>query len=179
MRKYFDNLAKVSVLTAPSRFETIGPSLAVLPDFLAETKYAEITDNTVTTMNPSIRSCQDLFGFLNNQPKLLEYFQRFMAVQRNGAVSWLSVFPFTELLGDFRGEKVFVDIGGGFGHQCIAIKEAFPDLAGKIELQDLPQTILHNPSIDGVKVVEHNFFEPQVTKGTVKPPGKNIELGTS
>jgi demethylsterigmatocystin 6-O-methyltransferase len=73
-----------------------------------------------------------------------------------------------KLLGDFQGETVFVDVGGGFGHQCIAVKETFPELSGKIELQDLSQTLQHVPSIDGVKVVEHNFFEPQIAKGRTK-----------
>lgn len=88
-----------------------------------------------------------------------------MTVQRAGAITWLSAFPFKEELGDFSGKPVFVDIGGGFGHQCIAVKEAFPELFGKLVLQDLPQTLAHVPKIDGVEVQVHNFFEPQVVKG--------------
>lgn len=137
----------------------------MLPEFLAETKYADITDNTKTPLQKAFNT--DLPGFIwfPNQPKPFEDFQRFMTVQRNGAAPWLSIFPFKELLGDFHGKTVFVDIGGGFGHQCIAVKETFPELAGKIVLQDLPQALQHVPSIDGVEVVVHSFFKPQVAKG--------------
>jgi len=91
-----------------------------------------------------------------------------MTVQRAGAVTWLSAFPFKEELGSFQEKSVFVDVGGGFGHQCIAVKEAFPELAGKLILQDLPQTLAHVPAIDGVEIIVHNFFEPQVVKGIPK-----------
>ena len=90
-----------------------------------------------------------------------------MTVQRAGAVSWLSAFPFKQELGNFQGNTVLVDIGGGFGHQCIAVKEAFPELAGKLILQDLPQTFAFVGKIEGVEVIEHNFFEPQPVKGTL------------
>jgi len=137
----------------------------VLPDFLAETKYTDITDNTKTAFQKAFNSDLPAFVWFPNQPKFFENFQRFMTVQRENAVSWLTVFPLKKLLGDFHGKTAFVDIGGGFGHQCIAVKETFPDLAGKLQLQDLPQTLQHVPSIDGVEVVVHNFFEPQVAKG--------------
>jgi demethylsterigmatocystin 6-O-methyltransferase len=88
-----------------------------------------------------------------------------MTVQRAGAPTWLSSFPFKEELGNFKDGTVLVDIGGGFGHQCMAIKETFPELSGKLVLQDLPQTLAHVPAIDGVEVQVHNFFEPQVVKG--------------
>jgi len=146
----------------------VGPPLAALPNFLAETKYAEVTDNTKTALQKAFDTNLPGFAWLPNQPKLFEYFQRFMTVQRDVAVSWLSVFPFKKLLGDYHGETSFVDVGGGFGHQCLMLKETFPELSGKIELQDLPQTLQHVPSIDGVKVVEHNFFEPQIAKGEAR-----------
>lgn len=88
-----------------------------------------------------------------------------MTIQRQGTVPWLSVFPFKEQLGDFHGGKAFVDIGGGFGHQCIAVRDAFPELSGSLELQDLPQTLQLISTIEGIDVVSHNFFEPQITKG--------------
>lgn len=151
-------------LSKPS-FDTVGPPLAKLPEFLEETKYADIIDNAKTPMQKAFNTNLPAFIWFPDQPKLFENFQRFMTVQRDGAVSWLSVFPFKNLLGDFQGKVVLVDIGGGFGHQCIALKESFPELAGKLVLQDLPQTLQHVPSIAGVEVVEHNFFEPQISKG--------------
>jgi demethylsterigmatocystin 6-O-methyltransferase len=88
-----------------------------------------------------------------------------MTIQRDGTVSWLSAFPFKEELGGFQGKSVFVDIGGGFGHQCIALKQTFPELAGKLILEDQSQTLAQAPEIDGVEAIAHDFFKPQVVKG--------------
>ncbi|THV52662.1 hypothetical protein BGAL_0073g00370 [Botrytis galanthina] len=145
-------------------FDTVGPVLQQLPDFLAETKYQDITDNSKTALQPAFNT--DLPGFIwfPNQPQRFGYFQQVMTVQRAGAVTWLSAFPFRQELGEFQQKPVFVDIGGGFGHQCILVKETFPELSGKLVLQDLPQTLEHVAKIDGVEIVVHNFFEPQVIK---------------
>ncbi|KAF7924948.1 uncharacterized protein EAE98_007036 [Botrytis deweyae] len=145
-------------------FDTVGPVLQQLPDFLAETKYQDITDNSKTALQPTFKT--DLPGFIwfPKQPQRFGYFQQVMTVQRAGAVTWLSAFPSRQELGDFQNKPVFVDIGGGFGHQCIAVKETFPELSGKLVLQDLPQTLEHVPEINGVEIIVHNFFEPQVIK---------------
>ena len=88
-----------------------------------------------------------------------------MTVQRAGAPTWLSVFPFKQVLDGWHSKPVFVDIGGGFGHQCQLLKTTFPDLSGKIILQDLPQTLEHVSPIEGVEIMAQNFFEPQAVKG--------------
>ena len=148
-------------------FDTVGPVVQHLPDFLAETKYADITDNAKTALQPVFKTDLPAFAWFPNQPERFGYFQQVMTVQRAGAVNWLSVFPFKQELGDFQGKTVLVDVGGGFGHQCIGIKENFPELAGKLIVQDLPQTLAIVPPIEGVELTVHNFFEPQTVQGMV------------
>ncbi|PCG99020.1 O-methyltransferase, family 2 [Penicillium occitanis (nom. inval.)] len=145
-------------------FDTIGPVLQQLPDFLAETKYADITQNDKTALQKAFNTELPGFIWFPNQAERFGHFQQVMTVQRAGAVSWLSAFPFKEELGDFQGETVFVDVGGGFGHQSLSVRGAFPDVKGKIVLQDLPQTLQFVPPMDDVEVMPHNFFEPQVVK---------------
>lgn len=144
----------------------MGPVLQELPDFLAETKYDNITDNTKTALQRAFNTDLPGFVWFPNQSQRFGYFQQVMTVQRAGAVNWLSVFPLKDELGDFKGKTVFVDVGGGFGHQTMAVKEALPECAGKLVLQDLPQTLEHVPGIEGIEIMAHNFFEPQVITGT-------------
>ncbi|TVY73381.1 Demethylsterigmatocystin 6-O-methyltransferase [Lachnellula suecica] len=146
-------------------FDTVGPILQQLPDFVAEHKYHDITDNGKTAVQKAFNTELPGFIWFPNQPERFAYFQQCMTVLRTGVPTWLSAFDLNEELGDFRDKPVFVDVGGGFGHQCIAVKEAFPDLPGRLILQDSPQTLSHVPVIDGVDIIEHNFFEPQVVKG--------------
>lgn len=137
-----------------------------LPDFLEETKWANIEDCTNTPLQKAFNTNLPGFVWFPSQTKRFEYFQQVMTVQRAGAATWLSAFPLKQELNDFRGNTVFVDIGGSFGHQCIAVKQAFPELAGKLVLQDLPETLAIVGKIEGVEVTEHNFFETQPVKGT-------------
>jgi demethylsterigmatocystin 6-O-methyltransferase len=58
-----------------------------------------------------------------------------------------------------------VDVGGGHGHQCIQLRNKYPNLSGRLVLQDLPQAVDKLPSIDGVEVMALDFFQAQVVKG--------------
>ena len=112
----------------------------------------------------------DLPGFVwfPSQPKRFAYFQQVMTVQRAGALDWLSIFPVEEEVGLWSAEPnkaLFVDIGGGFGHQCVAFEAKYLNLTGRIILQDIPQTLEHVQPPEGVEVMVQNFFEPQAVKG--------------
>ena len=91
-----------------------------------------------------------------------------MTVQRSPA-TWLSVFSLSDELHDWTPEPeqaVFVDIGGGFGHQCQALKAANRDLKGRAILQELLETLEHVPQLEGIETQAHSFFEAQPVKGT-------------
>ncbi|CAG8982199.1 hypothetical protein HYALB_00003635 [Hymenoscyphus albidus] len=145
-------------------FDTVGPSIQELPDFLAATNYQNITESTKTPFNRAFDTELPAFVWFPSQPERFAHFQKVMTVQRAGAPIFISTFQFKKELGNFQGKPVFVDVGGGFGNQAMAVLEAFPELSGKLILQDLPQTLEHVPAIDGIQVMAHNFFEPQVVK---------------
>ncbi|KAL9086805.1 MAG: hypothetical protein Q9165_006952 [Trypethelium subeluteriae] len=155
----------VTVAEMANNFDTIGPVLQQLPKFLMETNYQDITDGSKTAFQLAFHTELPVFTWLANQPELFAHAQEYMKFQRAGTANWMSVFPFEQELGDWRDKPVFVDIGGGLGQQCMALKSKFPNLTGKIVLQDLPQTVKHVASIEGVEIQAQDFFEPQVVKG--------------
>lgn len=59
-----------------------------------------------------------------------------------------------------------VDVGGGYGHQCVQLREKYPNLRGRLVLQDLPETVNKLQPIDGVKIMVQDFFEKQAIEGT-------------
>lgn len=168
----------LAIATAPMTyfslsFDTVGPIFLELPNYLAETKYKNITDNGKTVIQKAYNI--DLPGFIwfPSQPKRFAYFQQVMTVQRAGAPDWLSVFPVEKEVGSWSAQPykaLFVDIDGGFGHQCLAFRAKYPKLPGRMVLQDIPQTLEHVPPIEGVEVMVQNFFEPQAIKGESKLP---------
>lgn len=89
-----------------------------------------------------------------------------MAARRAGMPTWLSVYPIESETKGWNPElPVFVDIGGGIGHQCAELKGKYPKLPGKVVLQDLPHCIDHALPTPGVDNTVQNFFEPQPIKG--------------
>ena len=139
-----------------------------LPDFLEETKYQNITDNMHTVLQPAWKTDVPAFIWFQQNPQRFEYFNQYMTTQRQGLPTWLSVYPVSEETKGWSPEKpVFVDVGGGFGHQCAALRAHYPELPGRIILQDLPHATEHAIAMENVEVMVHDFFQPQPIKGKV------------
>ena len=83
-----------------------------------------------------------------------------------GRASWMDIFPVEQKLsnGVDNNGILFVDVGGGLGHEALALKKRFPKLPGKLILQDLPQTV-QDLQLEGVEVMAHDFLTPQTVKG--------------
>lgn len=65
---------------------------------------------------------------------------------------------------------LFVDVGGAMGHQCVAFKQRYPDLKGRVIVQDQPQVISQIqanplPGFERIEAMAHDFFTPQPVKG--------------
>lgn len=89
-----------------------------------------------------------------------------MAQQREGMPTWLSVYPVDQETSGLSPERpVFIDVGGGLGHQCAALKDKYPSLPGRVILQDLPHAIQAALSTPDVEKMEHDFFKRQPIKG--------------
>jgi hypothetical protein len=64
----------------------------------------------------------------------------------------------------------FVDIGGGIGHHTVEMKQRNPQITNRMIVQEmgivLPTVIKH----EGVKAMEHDFFQVQPVKSTLLSP---------
>ncbi|KAJ2986871.1 hypothetical protein NUW58_g3573 [Xylaria curta] len=147
-------------------FDSVGPTLQVLPSFLAETKYQDIVNPTDTAFQRAFATDLPALKWLPTQPDLFKAFQQMMTVRGAPGAPWFSVFPFEQELGNFAGAHAFIDVGGGFGHQCLSLRAAFPSLENKIVLQDLPETLKQTSfDLKGILPMAHDFFQPQPLKG--------------
>jgi demethylsterigmatocystin 6-O-methyltransferase len=101
----------------------------------------------------------------------------------------MTAFQSSEWFADFRlfekealdtaqGSKrlFFVDVGGGHGHQCIEVRNRFPNLEGQLVLQDLPEVVAGLADISGVKIEACDFFQGQTVKGKCWSPNMTIDL---
>ncbi|KAI0869875.1 S-adenosyl-L-methionine-dependent methyltransferase [Hypoxylon argillaceum] len=141
-------------------FETISPQYQAIPRFLKKTGYK----------NPNLSA----FEWLAAHPENLRFFNDYMASRRRPELSWLSVYPVREELAAGKWEAgantestraVYVNIGGGIGHQCAEFKDKYADVPGRVVLQDLAHSIAKAQSTPGVENMIHDFFDEQPVKG--------------
>ena len=116
------------------------------------------------------------FKWISEHPKILNDFNTFMSFQRRNQTYWLDFFPFRERVLDLmlttpsgleREKEIFVDVGGALGSETSEIKRRYPDLPGKMILQDLPHTINRVSSNGSCEAVAHDFFTLQPVKGQI------------
>jgi hypothetical protein len=96
-------------------------------------------------------------------------------LSRAGLPTWLEVFPFEQIVGQKTDKDtvLFVDVGSALGHQSILVRERFPDLAGRVIIQDTAQVIgMVQPSHD-IESQIYDFFQPQPVKGTWRIPWRH------
>jgi demethylsterigmatocystin 6-O-methyltransferase len=108
-------------------------------------------------------------------------FHKFMELKFASQRNSLEVAPFKEYISsglEKRQGAAFVDVGGGRGQQCAALLELYPELSGKVLLQD-SQEVLDGVEIEGVKNMPHDFFKEQPIEGQgQKPHVKDISSHT-
>ncbi|KFY19011.1 hypothetical protein V493_08197 [Pseudogymnoascus sp. VKM F-4281 (FW-2241)] len=161
-------LADAGVIHA---FDTCGPAIQAFPAFLADTKYQDITSNSNTPFQKGFHTDLTCFQWLPQQPRLFGAMQTVMtAFQSSDWVTGCSLLDSEAKLtavGQLQhSEKpFFVDVGGGYGHQCVQLRDKYPNLHGRIVLEDLPAAVDELPPIDGVAVIAQDFFEKQTVEG--------------
>lgn len=111
---------------------------------------------------------QHYFDWLQTQPEAQSAFNSVMTFsQQLRGKDWFEIYPVAEKLNSSSDRALLVDIGGGVGHDVIAFKKRFPDMAGELVVQDLPQVIqsIDGALPDGIVAIGHNMFEPQPIRG--------------
>ncbi|KAJ5525459.1 hypothetical protein N7494_012109 [Penicillium frequentans] len=147
-------------------FDTMGPSIQKLPEFLKENHYKDPENSANTALQKAFNTDQPAFFWLQTQPEKMGFFQEYLTTNRTGRPTFLDVYPFLERATGLSPERVlFVDVGGGFGQQAIAFREKYPQLEGRVIVQDLAPTLAHALKHPKVGTSEQDFFQPQTIKG--------------
>lgn len=147
-------------------FGTVGPQYQALPSFLTRTEHKSPTDEMHTAFQDAWSTSLHAFPWFAGHPEHLAYFNDYMALRRQPELSWLAVYPVEEeAKGLDAGRPIYVNIGGGIGHQCAQFKEKYPSLPGRVILQDLPHSIAQALPTPGVENMAHDFFDAQPVKG--------------
>jgi hypothetical protein len=111
------------------------------------------------------------YTFWKTLPGVVENFNTFMTGHFAGKhLPWLEWFPADQLIISGFDENVspymFVDVGGGRGHEANAVRKKFFDAKGIVAIEDLPDVIDDQRDLDErIERIKHDFFQPQPIKG--------------
>ena len=146
-------------------FNVTMPANQVLPKYLKENKYQNKT-NGYAPFNMSQNTELAVFDWEKAEKRedLLKAYHCFMSLPR--PTEWYDVYPMDNAGSRIsEDKKVFVDVGGSTGHQCRRLLAKYPELKGRVVLEDLPQVIAVAAPIDGVEMIGYNMFEGQPVHG--------------
>ncbi|KAL7941562.1 hypothetical protein V8C42DRAFT_334931 [Trichoderma barbatum] len=150
-------------IESPMRFfhAVSNPAFQALPDFLKETGYQNQTQTSA--LQRGLNTELGLFPWLKQHPDLLKDFQSLMGVPKEG--NCLDVIPLESSLISGHEGPLFVDVGGNTGHQAKRLLTKYPELAGRVVVQDREETIRSASDAKGFELMAHDFFSPQPVQG--------------
>lgn len=147
--------------------DVLNPTFLALPEYLKSHGYKNPTNPMDSPWQAGYNTTEHPFAWLQSHPHHLQLFMMWMALNREGLPTWLDAFPFDkEVAQNSTPETVlFVDIGSALGHQSIELRQRFPDIPGKVIIQDLPHVIAGWKPSHEIEAMEYDFFTPQPVRG--------------
>ncbi|TDZ30681.1 O-methyltransferase [Colletotrichum spinosum] len=139
--------------------------LGEMPDILAEMGYRNPVDGADTVFQRARGYEGDLWSYLREHPEWSDNFNTLQEVSTGREAPWLDLYPHEALVADSDpGLPLFVDVGGGIGHDLMRFHDAYPGSAARMYLADLPGVVAANIVPDAVNKLGYDFFTPQPIK---------------
>ncbi|KAF7589009.1 hypothetical protein BBP40_004940, partial [Aspergillus hancockii] len=163
---YHLQIASVCVGVDLKLFDKLSEGLTPLTaeELSRKTRYFSLVFTTI--FQDAWKTDNTAFEFFPKIPKQWDYFNAYMAARRAGMPTWLSVYPVEDEARGWNPEDpLFVDIGGGIGHQCKELQARYPQVSCRLVLEDLPYCTENALAVPGLEVIPHDFNEPQPVKG--------------
>ncbi|KAL8630485.1 hypothetical protein Q9189_003840, partial [Teloschistes chrysophthalmus] len=142
-------------------------TMLTLHQLMTDTAYSNPSDFSRSPFQLAHNTDQPAFIWGRNHPERVKFFKLWMTATHEDHKSWLDVFPPERFCDNSHKETVlFVDIGGGVGHQTAALKARLSEThtAGRLILQDRPATIEQALPTEGVEKMEFDFWGQQPIK---------------
>lgn len=150
-------------------FDAKGAACMALPEFLKKSKYRNTYEPNDCAFQCGHRSKDDCWGWSKHNQAALDDFNQVVSPYVKEA-SWLNFYPLMARLKTghnlIEHEVVLVNMCGGRGRECEAIRAKYPVLPGRMLLQDSAENIAHALPVKGMDVMVHDIFCPQPIEGS-------------
>jgi hypothetical protein len=135
----------------------------------------DITMKICSNMGPMAASASDMdphvftfgqsaFPYMAEHREYGQAFEDLMTARRSATwAKWYDIFPAKEKIsGSEIGDVLLVDVAGGQGYWTQLFRQAFPDVPGRLIVQDQPHVLT---KLDGIETQAYDFFTPQPVIG--------------
>jgi demethylsterigmatocystin 6-O-methyltransferase len=149
----------------------MGPPVFSLPDLLQSTGYEDPTGVMPTALSRAHNTEKHAYAWLGENPWALKLTLAYMKVQFENRPLFFDVLDFQARFGaDSTSSTVlFIDIGGSTGSQSLNFRQRYPNLLGRVIIQDRPEVVQKAKSaLDRVANIElkvYDIFTPEPIKG--------------
>ncbi|KAF2730937.1 S-adenosyl-L-methionine-dependent methyltransferase [Polyplosphaeria fusca] len=153
-------------------FDVVGLLYQATPAYLDKHGYKDLNDAHNTVFQAAHDTTQTPFEWISSRPEAYANFNTYMAARNADQVSWLQNYPVHKDISptdpNINPERVlFVDVGGGIGHQATDFRAKYKEIPGRVLNQDLAFPIKQAKGIGapGVEHMVHDIFTPNPIKG--------------
>lgn len=150
-------------------FDAKSAACMALPEFLEKSKYRNTHEPNDCAFQCGHRSKDNCWEWSDHHRAAVDDFNQAVSPYMQQA-SWLNFYPFMKRVtaghNMVEDEVMLVNISGGRGRECEAIRAKYPVLPGRMVLQDSADNIANALSVKGMDVMVHDIFFPQPIKGS-------------
>ncbi|KAJ5832285.1 hypothetical protein N7474_000596 [Penicillium riverlandense] len=150
----------------PCIYDITLPTLAKLPEYLRVHNYKNPQEYSKSPMQWAVGESQ--FEWLAKNKHHQTLFNSYMSSRREGKPAWFDVYSVERLLDGAIcscPEAVFlVDIGGNQGHDLSKFHMRYPEVPGRLILQDLPKIVSGAQKHPSIETMGYSFLDPQPIK---------------
>ncbi|PYH81826.1 S-adenosyl-L-methionine-dependent methyltransferase [Aspergillus uvarum CBS 121591] len=151
-------------------FLDLAPAILQAPAFLRDTHYQNPEDQSAGPIQYTYHTQMNSFEWLASHKAAHARFHAYVEGVREGQSDWVDWFSVQARILDgyasIPSDPLIVDVAAGSGRDMLAFKRKFPDVAGRIIIQDLPVVFqdVHCQDL-GLEKIEHDVFAPQPVVG--------------
>lgn len=156
--------------SADRRYDAMIPCYYQMPTYLEKTGYKNPIDPEDGVFQYTKGWKGNLFAYYDAHEREGKSFNNMMGAVMANQASWLDIYPHQTLL-DADGDHtapLLVDVGGSVGHDIERFRQAHPEAAARLVLQDRAEVVKLSKCPDPVKKMAYDFFTPQPVRGTWK-----------
>lgn len=148
------------------RYDAMIPCFYKMPEYLSKTGYKNPVDPANGVFQFAKNYKGDLFQYYDSHSREGQSFNHVMGAVMAQQASWLDIIPHDRIVADhLSGQPLVVDVGGNIGHDLERFREAHPETATDLYLQDRAEVIQHSKCPDPVNKMAHDFFQSQPIQG--------------